>query len=346
MEGIDVFHSSIGEKKTFQIIHYDIGAQKLKSVYLLEGNMSDGPKSDLDNELTKACEKTDIPITILIDGSVTLLAECNPNKFIVRATGNIKSNKTHTRKYKDSFSLFDPTSDCTDYQSYKAIYRTNKVTKWKDVQGKLRQLGSENMSTNAVEFPVTTFPAIGEATGLSDLDENTKHDIAKIVTELTVLSLGYNQMASKLPGNEGFDGVFTDPDQNQYIITESKCQITQIEPAQILEEFDGRVINGKIERSLAKNEDNLKRLRQPEFLQLVEELDVQDISHRIERSIKKKEQIEIYLLRLNDFIQNQPGHVLKLAHRTNVLGGKSQGGSKLLDVDIGVLSDDVLGLIL
>ena len=55
----------------------------------------------------------------------------------------------------------------------------------------------------AAECPVTTFPAIGEATGLSDLDENTKHDIAKIVTELTVLSLGYNQMASKLPGNEG-----------------------------------------------------------------------------------------------------------------------------------------------
>ena len=131
-EGIDVFHSSVGEEKTFRIIHYDIAAQKLRSVHILKGT-----EFSLPVELIKACEN--IPIVINWDGSVKVTVACDPRQFIVRATGLIKVHKpTYKQKFASLIDLVEPNPNSIFVQRY--IYRSNTVTNWTGVQRKLRQL--------------------------------------------------------------------------------------------------------------------------------------------------------------------------------------------------------------
>ena len=230
MEGIDVFHSAVDEEKTFRIIHYDIKKQELISVHLLKGTETELiPKL----KISFAENNRPNPLSIHLDGSVKVNACCNPEKYIVRATGSITVSKSNSYSYE----VFETDLEQIYDQRYTAIYRTNTVITWKDVKKILKKLGPSRLSGNLSEFPVYKYPDTGVRT-LANISDELKGEIGEAVTELTVLSLGFIQVASKLPGNKGFDGVFTDPRKEHYIITESKCRVESVSAKKILYDFD------------------------------------------------------------------------------------------------------------
>ena len=291
LDGIDVFYESKGDQKTFRIMRYDIDHQKFISIHKLCGK-----DAELGPELEKA--RKDLPLTIGLDGSVTLTNMFDPGKFMVRATVSINAAEVPVvlKEKKPLYQIFltqGPPS--LQDQRYKAVYRTTVVAPFKDVQGKLQT--TKQKIAGGADVPVTVFPPEPKVTTLGNVGKNSLGVIGETATELTVLSLGYDQFTTKYEANHGLDGVFASPDLSAYIITESKCWGKKETAQKTLKNYLGEQnINDRIQKGLGKKGDKI-----------------------IQGSMKA----------LEDFILDHPESVLKFAHRTTLVG-ISQGAVELI----------------
>jgi len=288
-EGLDICFNETDGEKSLRILHYSIKKQKLLGIYDFT--------SDSDEVLEKKLRNVYLEdIEISTDGDVTLQEDFEPSQMLIRTTGTIGSDEIDDDHKK--FRLFDIRHHRGKYdRRYKHLYRTEEITRAKNVCKLLNSSG--NLSSNDA-FPVTRFPDTSKVVRtLENVGNDYLGIVGETITELTVLSFGYDQLCSKYEGNHGLDGVFVDrSNEPECLITQSKCW--------------------------SKSETAVKTMEK--------ELSESYIYQRIQRGISKGGNIKRSMDFVEDFILDNPESVVKFAHRTN-LSGKSQGALSRLDHD-------------
>jgi hypothetical protein len=288
-EGLDICFSETDGTKNLRILHYNIKKQKLLGAYDLT--------SDSDEVLEKKLRKLDFSdIDISADGDITLQENFESSQMLIRTTGEIDS--TEIDDDQEAYRLFDIRKHQRKYDKrYKHLYRTKKITRAKKVCEFLDS--SYNLYSKAA-FPVTRFPDTSKVVRtLENIENSYLGIIGETITELTMLSFGYDQLGSKYEDNHGIDGVFIDrSDEPECFITESKCWSKSQAAATTMKNY------------LSEN----------------------DIYQRIQTGISKASNIKKSMDFVEDFILDNPKSVFKFAHRTN-LSGESQGALSLLDHD-------------
>jgi len=288
-EGLDICFTETDGSKNLRIIHYNIKRQKLLGVYDLT--------SDSDEALEKKLRKLDFSdIDISADGDITLQETFESSQMIIRTTGEIDS--TEIDDEQESYRLFDIRKHDRKYDKrYKHLYRTKEITSAETV---CELLHSSCRLSSEAAYPVTIFPDTSKVDRtLENIGDTHLGPIGETVTELTMLSFGYDQLCSKYEGNHGLDGVFIDrSDEPECFITESKCWCKSEAATTTMTNY------------LSEN----------------------DIYKRIQTGITKGRNIKKSMSFVEDFILYNPKSVFKFAHRTN-LSGKSQGALSLLDHD-------------
>lgn len=291
-EGINIFCSTTDTTKRIRIIHYDIAKQKLKSVYDIASNN--------DTELAQKISEFTIPhLTLSITGDVVLAADFSSTTYMVRTTGNIDIAALPADLDEDGHSnyrVYDRDEFTAIYDKrYKHLYRTRDMMLAEDICEQLKPI-KKKMAQEA-DFPIQKFP--GAAITLAGLPNGDLGFIGETITELTMLSFGYDQLDSKYEDNHGIDGVFIDRSHDkECFITESKCW------------GQNKTASTTLKKLLSEAE----------------------IWRKIQIGIEKVGNIKESMRFLEGFIIDNPGSVYKFAHRT-LLCGSSQSAFDLIDYD-------------
>ncbi len=229
-------------------------------------------------------------------GNIELLEDFDPSKFTVRTSGTIDDTSIGE---KDDYGLFDINTLSNIFcKKYKTLYRRNDVENGSSIKEKLNSLKKKIISEQ--DFSIENYPSIPNVIKtLANSNDQYLGDIGETITELTMLSFGYNQLLSKYEGNHGLDGVFIDKsDTPECFITESKCWKKQENASTTMKNLLG--------------EDK--------------------IHQKITTGRSKGDNIGQSMESLETFIIDNPGSVFKFAHRT-LLGGNSQGAIEKINYE-------------
>lgn len=291
--GLDVFFSEDNRgRPSVRLIDYDISKQKLRKIYYMDLWSEQQEYDEEDHEAVNS-KLGHYGLSVRKSKKLVFKETFDSEKYMVRTNGRIRPLEFgENPKYR----LYDISEFSFNFEKkYRYVYRSKSIKTGETVEDFIMPTSVRSVSQ---EDFICHIGLDEKTSSLSSLPMEEKASISQVVTELTMLSLGYDQLVSQYYG-KGFDGLFKDrSDHPEYFITESKFSSAPVSARAIMaKHLTEERINDVIQRGLC--------------------------SEKSRRFWKNMEE-------LNEIISNEPDSVFKFVHRLTP-SGHSQSAIQVID---------------